>query len=86
MRSNKWVWLAAGMVLGGVLTELAQLPGGTATAQDAKLPFANSVDQRHQNIEELRKLNALMQKQIDLLSSGRVRVIVVDEKGEGAKR
>jgi hypothetical protein len=55
-------------------------------AQEGKMPFASSIEQRQQSVEELRKLNALMQKQLDLLTSGRVRVVVVEERAEGGRR
>jgi hypothetical protein len=61
-----------------------------ASADDTSQPFASSIEQRQQTVEELRKLNSLMQKQIDLLTSGRVRVVVVEpseeEKPERGKR
>jgi hypothetical protein len=79
-----------GVFLAGVLAGVALTAGRTwsndAHAQDAKLPFASSVEQRQQNVEELRKLNALMQKQLDLLTSGRVRVVVVEDRGDTGKR
>jgi hypothetical protein len=75
-----------GTLAGLAISEFARSSAPQAAAQDAKLPFANSVDQRLQTVEELRKLNALMQKQIDLLTSGKVRVVVVEEKAEGPKR
>jgi hypothetical protein len=56
------------------------------TAQETKQPFASSIEQRQQTVDELRKLNALMQKQVDLLTSGKVRVVIVDERAEAAKR
>lgn len=69
---------------------LIRTPGATATAQEGKQPFANSIEQRQQTVEELKKLNTLMQKQLDLLQSGKVRVIVVeraaDEKPDGEHR
>ena len=64
--------------------------GPEATAQEGQQPFASSIEQRQQTVEELRKLNALMQKQIDLLTSGKVRVVVVEaataEKDQDGKR
>ena len=86
MRSGKTLWLAAGVLAGVVLSEWGRSPAIEATAQDAKQPFANSVEQRQQTVEELHKLNALMQKQIDLLTSGKVRVTIVEDKAEGGKR
>ena len=86
MKSARFFWLAAGMVAGLILSEWLRAPAALATAQDARQPFANSLEQRQQSVEELKKLNALMQKQLDLLTSGKVRVTVVDEKAEGGRR
>ena len=69
-----------------VFLVLFRLPSATVTAQDSRQPFASSIEQRQQTVEEIRKLSALMQKQLDLLSSGKVRVIVVEEKAAGGKR
>jgi hypothetical protein len=77
-------------LLGGVLAAAATIwlrqPEPVANAQEGRQPFASSVEQRQQTVEELRKLNALMQKQIDLLQSGKVRVVVVEDKAEGGRR
>lgn len=85
MKSGRVFWLAAGMVAGMILSEWFRT-ANVATAQDARQPFANSLEQRQQSVEELKKLNSLMQKQLDLLTSGKVRVTVVDEKAEAGKR
>lgn len=74
--------LAAGLVVPSAWRALQP----EVQAQDAKMPFASSIEQRQQTVEELRKLNALVQKQIDVLTSGRVRVVVVDERAEGGRR
>ncbi len=86
MKSGRIACLIAGIAIGVIGSELIRSPGAEATAQDAKQPFANSIEQRQQTVEELRKLNSLMQKQIDILTSGKVRVTVVDEKAEGGRR
>jgi hypothetical protein len=75
-------------LLGGaaalLLAAVVRAPSRVATAQEGvQKPFANPIEQRQQIVEELRKLNGLMQKQIDLLTSGKVRVIVVERAVEG---
>ena len=83
-KKPQWLVLAVGCV--GLVLALVRFPGSAATGQESRQPFASSIEQRQQSVEELKKLNALMQKQIDLLSSGKVRVIVVQDKAEGGKR
>ena len=85
-RSKKALVAVLGMASLGLALLLFRQPSSDARAQDSRQPFASSIEQRQQTVEELRKLNALMQKQIDLLSSGKVRVIVVQEKAEAGKR
>jgi len=75
-----------GLISGVVLTLGWRALHPEAQAQEPKMPFASSVEQRQQTVEEIRKLSALMQKQMDLLVSGRVRVVVVDERSDGARR
>jgi len=80
-------------LLGGaaalLLVAFFRSPGQVAGAQEGRQPFASSIEQRGEMVAELRKLNGLMQKQIDLLTSGKVRVVVVEraaeEKAEGRK-
>jgi hypothetical protein len=86
MDRKKSHWLALGMGCVGLLFVLDRAPNATVTGQESRQPFASSIEQRQQTVEELRKLNALVQKQIELLSSGKVRVIVVQDKAEGGKR
>ena len=86
MKTNKSLVFLLGVVTGILSLELLRVPSRAVEAQEGKMPFASSIDQRQQTVEELRKLNALMQKQIDLLTSGKVRVTVVEEKAEGARR
>ncbi len=71
-----------GFLLAVALALFFRLPGPAATADEAQQPFASSTEQRQQTVEELRKLNALMQKQIDLLASGKVKVILVERATE----
>ena len=74
-------------VIGGLLLPvLGRALHSEAEAQEGKMPFASSIDQRQQTVEEIRKLNGLMQKQLDLLTSGRVRVVVVDEHSDSGRR
>lgn len=77
MKTNKWMAFVLGVATGMVALELLRVPSREVEAQEGKMPFASSIDQRQQTVEELRKLNALMQKQIDLLTSGKVRVVCV---------
>jgi hypothetical protein len=75
-----------GVATGLLLMAFCRTPSREAAAQEGKMPFASSIDQRQQTVEELRKLNALVQKQVDLLTSGKVRVVVVEERAEGGRR
>ncbi len=86
MNANRSWGFVSGFAAGMLFLAIVRLPSREVEAQDGKLPFASSVEQRQQSVEELRKLNALMQKQIDLLTSGKVRVTVVDEKTETGRR
>ena len=92
MRVKSFLVLSAGLGFALALV-FVRLPAPVVTAQESGQPFANSIEQRQQTIDELRKLQALMQKQIELtqkqielLTSGQVRVIVVEAKAEGGKR
>lgn len=85
-RFGKLAVFIGGVIAGLALPAIGQKLCPPAQAQDAKLPFASSIDQRQQTVEELRKLNGLMQKQLDLLASGRVRVSVIDERAESGRR
>ena len=80
MRTNKWLAFFLGLATGVISLELLRTQSHEVEAQEGKMPFASSIDQRQQTVEELRKLNALMQKQLDLLTSGKVRVTVVEER------
>lgn len=86
MRTNKWLVFLLGLATGVISLELLRTPAREVEAQEGKMPFASSIEQRQQTVEELRRLNSLMQKQLDLLTSGKVRVTVVDERAEGGKR
>ncbi len=81
--------LGAATVL--VVELLFRGPAPLATAQENRAPFASSVEQRQATIEELRKIEAILEKQNDLLTSGRVKVVVLDQGPEekpekGARR
>ena len=43
-------------------------------------PFANSVDQRNEMVEQLKKLNAQLELQNTFLRSGQLKVVVVEPK------
>src|SRR2546425_11705308 len=61
---------------------IARSSAPVATAQESRAPFASSVEQRQSTVEELRKLTALVQKQNELLTSGKVKVVVVERAAE----
>ena len=86
MLNKKAATFLLGAVTALLLMMWVRLPGPSASAQEGRQPFASSIEQRAQTVEELRKLNALVQKQIDLLTSGKVRVVVVEEKVEAGRR
>ena len=86
MKINKSLVFLLGVVTGALSLELLRVPSREVEAQEGKLPFASSIEQRQQTVEELHKLNALMQKQIDLLTSGKVRVVVVEERADGGRK
>ena len=44
--------------------------------QNGELPFANSVEQRFETIDQLKQINAQLKEQLALLRSGTVRVMV----------
>ena len=57
---------------------------GSSSAQQAQqapnLPFANSVEQTDEIIQQLKQLNGLMREQNNLLRSGQLQVVVSDRK------
>ena len=64
----------------------------TDAAPRAELPFANSVEQRMETINELREIrallkeqNALVKEQISLLRSGEVKVMVLQPDKQAEK-
>lgn len=68
------------MGLGCVLLTLNLLKEDTrsVSAQQTPTPFASSIEQRQQTVEELRTLNALVRKQYELLAGGQLKVVVSD--------
>ena len=75
VRRYRWATLVAANVLGWCVLSLYQ----AATAQTGKpsaLPFANSVQQRFELIDEIRRTNEVLSEQNALLRSGKLRVIV----------
>ncbi|HUT95193.1 MAG TPA: hypothetical protein VMY37_37415 [Thermoguttaceae bacterium] len=51
-----------------------------AAPPKSKEPFANSVEQRMETINELREIKLLLKEQNALLRSGEVKVVVVEPK------
>ena len=46
--------------------------------QSGRQPFANSVEQRGEMIEQLKSLNAALREQNELLRSGQLKVVIDD--------
>lgn len=63
-----------------------RMTGSSLSAQVARNPFASAIEQRQAMIQELRKLNRLMEKQLELLASGKVQVIVVERPNQNARQ
>lgn len=80
-RTTKLLLAACAVLL---LLNLCKTEVPRVMADPPRAPFASSIEQRQQSIEELRQLVALMQKQYDLLASGQLRVVVV-EGGDAAR-
>ena len=55
---------------------------GTAAPQSNRQPFANSVSQRQQIIDQLKELNRQLKQQNTLLQSGQLKVIVAKDKAK----
>lgn len=84
MPKNRTLMLACAAMLVATMSFL-RVPSNVSLAQGIRQPFRSSIEQRQQTIEELRKLNRLMQKQLDLLASGKVKVIVVERSKQNEK-
>jgi hypothetical protein len=66
--NSKWMWLlAANVVVVGVLGFYSTLG---AAPQAGQPPFANPVDQRADQLRELREIKELLKEQNELLKSG----------------
>ena len=70
-----WTLLIAANVLFLCVLSFYRTTG--AAPPKAKQPFANSVEQRMEMINELREIRGLLKEQNALLLSGKVRVVVV---------
>ena len=83
-RRAGWTWLIVANVLFCCVLSFYRTTG--AAPPKAKLPFANSVEQRMEMIKELREIKGLLKEQNALLRSGDVKVVVVDPKKVVATR
>jgi hypothetical protein len=75
-RRSGWALLLAGnalcyCVLSFYQTSTAAPPGGN-------LPFANSVEQRYEMLDELKEIRSLLKEQNALLQSGKVKVAITE--------
>jgi len=69
--TSRWTWLVvANVVLAGVLGFYSTLGAAPPTAQ---LPFANPVEQRADQIRELREIKELLKEQNELLRNGAIK-------------
>ena len=55
---------------------------GSSNAADrtGNQPFANAVEQRNETIEQLKEINAELKAQTAILQSGRLKVVLEDER------
>jgi hypothetical protein len=72
--SLRWALLLTVNVLGWCMLSLQQ-PSLAAPAKESQ-PFANSVEQRFEMINQLKEINAQLKEQNALLRSGNLRVVV----------
>ena len=73
-RRAAWALLIAGNALCYCVLSFYQ--STVAAPPSPRLPFANSVEQRMETISELREIKQLLKQQNELLTSGKVRVVV----------
>jgi hypothetical protein len=81
MTLSRFHWPSAlvGAAIAGMLCMLG-FPEPEATAQSGPAAFANAIEQRQEMIRLLRDQNALAKEQLDLLRSGKLRVVVEPPK------
>lgn len=72
--SARWVILVAANVLGWCMLCLHQSTDAAPAKESG--PFANSVEQRFEMIQQLREINAQLKEQNALLRSGSLKVVV----------
>ena len=53
---------------------------GNAAPRGGKLPFSNSVEQRHEMVVQLKQINAQLREQNALFRSGKLKVILEKPK------
>jgi hypothetical protein len=70
---SRWLWLVTGNVLAiGVLGFYSTLGAAPPAGQP---PFANPVEQRADQLRELREIKELLKEQNELLRSGAVKAV-----------
>lgn len=77
-RRAGWMWLMVASVL--LCCVLGFYWSIEAAPPKPAQPFANSVEQRMEMIQELREIRLLLKEQNALLRSGEVKVVVVEPK------
>lgn len=76
--ASRWpLMLAAGALC---LSVLSFYRPTSAAQREPREPFANAVQQRFEIIDELKAINALLKEQNALLRSGKVQVVIVEER------
>ncbi len=81
MTLNRFHWPSAlvGAAVAGLLCMLG-FSEPAATAQSGPATFANAIEQRQEMIRLLRDQSALAKEQLDLLRSGKLRVVAEPAK------
>jgi len=80
MKSQRAAWfvlICANLALWGMLGFYRTTE---ASPREPQMPFANSIAQRNEMIEQLKAINAQLQEQNELLKSGRLKVVVNEAK------
>ncbi|MCA9247864.1 MAG: hypothetical protein KDA42_12130 [Planctomycetales bacterium] len=75
---NRWTLLVGANVLFCCVLSFYR-HGNAAPPAVTGQPFANSITQRKEIVDELREIKALMREQNTLLKSGKIRVVVSPE-------
>ncbi|MFW6124847.1 MAG: hypothetical protein ACOC46_01755 [Pirellulales bacterium] len=73
-RRSAWALLIAANALCYCVLSFYQ--SSAAAPPKPRLPFANSVEQRFDTLAELREIKKLLKEQNELLSNGKLRVVI----------